>query len=586
MIVVFFIGFPQVAVRQALGPADKGIPYLVNSDEGEYLSRIHEILDGYGSVASPVLYEYKNSPTIMPPVGEFLFYALPVKLTGFSLQTIIYLGKFALPALLFFFAYLFILSLFNRDDGGARISATAGALLITLGYDAYDLRNFIGNILQGTSNSSGFLWSRLVNPITGGILLFAFLWLFSRIVQGKGKWSTVIFSGLILSATSGYIFSFGLGLSIAVIMGLYFVWRKNWPMVLKSYVPVMIALVINGLYFINVLLVMRGGSSLSDPLRSGMFLTNEPLINMISLASLLGAIFCFVVFYRKDTVGEADKRWWFLILSVLSACELVYNQQIITGRTVWPQHFVQYTTPLSMSVLIVLLHNILRANYSNLWRISVFIILFGAVLFGWRGFEAASQNTIPKYTELQSFAGVFDYFNTHATKDCVVYVSSDYANEINRFIPGFTGCNVYYSFYIYSGVPPERIMHNYLVNLRLRGVKLKDVREHFLGGENIFYTKSYFFRDWNDLFCCQDKWLAKIGDEDEINQWLNIKEKEVEEKYAGYLRGDLYSQLTRYRLDYFVVDVTRQPQVNEKNFPFLSFLGKFDRFMIYEVVGP
>jgi hypothetical protein len=296
-----------------------------------------------------------------------------------------------------------------------------------------------------------------------------------------------------------------------------------------------------------------------------MFFTREPLINLISLASLIGVVLCFVIFFRKDIAGEREKRWWFFSLATVIASEFVYNQQLITGRTVWPQHFVQYTTLLSMAIMAVFLHNIIRPRAKNLWCVAVALLLVISALFGWRTLGAV-QNTMPKYTELQSFSGVFDYLNANAPKDCVVYVSSDYGNEINRFIAGFTSCNVYYSYYIYNGVPAERIMHNYLVNLRLRGIKLQDLKEHFY--ENPFFTTSYFFRDWNDMLCnnmsgCGDKWLRKIADKKEIDQWFASVEKDVEQKYTE-----------------------QQPQVNEKHFPFLSLRGKFGRFAVYAVVKP
>lgn len=584
IIVAIFAGAPQIIARNALGPADHGIPYLVNDAEGEYLGRVHEILDGHLNASSPILYEYKNSVALIPPTGELFFYALPVKITGLSLPTIVFMSKFIFPAIIFFFAYLFILSLLNKNDKGAQLSAIAGALLIVIGYNAADYRSFIPYVLHGSMDSTGLLWNRLVNPTTGAMLLFAFIWLISRIVSDGDRWLTVIFSSLILSIMSGYIFSFALGLTIPVFVSLYFIWRKKWPIVLRLYIPVMTALLVNGYYFVHALLTAGSGVFLSDARKSGMFLTHEPLINLISLAGLIGATLCFGLFYRKDTANEEQKRWWFFLLVIAFACEFVYNQQIITGRTIWPQHFVRYTTTLSMAIMVVFLHNILRPRWKNLWHVTVVILFSISALFGWRAIEAV-QYSIPQYADLQSFSGVFDYLNINVEKDCVVYVSSDYANEINRFIGGFTGCNVYSSFnMMYSGVPDERVMHNYLVDLRLRGIKLKDLDKYLK--ENSFWLRGQFFRDWNDLYCCGDPWLKKIGDQKEMDQHLVDVGKDVKQKYTEFLKGDLYSELSRYRLDYFVVDTEKQPKVNEKNFPFLSFRGKFDRFAVYVFVKP
>lgn len=585
IIVACIAGLPQLIVRDALGSADQGVPFLVNDSEGEYLSRIREILDGHLGVASPILYEYKDSVTLIPPTGELLLYALPVKLSGISLPTYITISRFLFPAVLFLLAYFFILSLLTRNDEGAQLSATAGALLVAIGYDITNYRNLASIILHGSTSVSGLMWTRLVNPITGGMLLFAFLILLFRIVSERGGLRTILTASLTLSVMAGYVFSLTYALAIPVLVALYFVWQKNWRMAMRVLAPVLCAIIAIATYAGVIFMRRADGAFMGDPQKAGIFFTHEPLVNLISLATLAGVLLCFALFFRRDASGEPQKRWWFILLAVAVASVLVYCQQIVTGMTVWPQHYAQYTKIMSLVVVAVLLHNILRSRAVRVWQCSTATLIVLALLLGWRSFGAASSNAIPKYTDLQSFSGVMQYLNAHAPKDCVVYVSPAYPSEINRFIPGFTSCNAYHTFYIYSGVPAERIMHNYLVSLRLQGVALRDVREHVLGDRNIYFvTKSYFFRDWNDIFCCRDRWLGSIGDKREIDEWYNALEKDIEKRYAEYLKGDLYAQLTKYRIDYIVVDTTLQPQVNDKRYPFLSFEGRFDRFVVYTMI--
>lgn len=585
IIVACIAGLPQLIVRDALGSADKGIPYLVNDSEGEYLSRIREIFDGHISVASPTLYEYKESVTLIPPTGELLFYALPVKLSGISLPAYVTISKFLFPAILFLLSYFFILSLLTHNDEGARFSAIAGALLVTIGYDITNYRNLASIILDGSTSVSGLIWTRLVNPITGGILLFAFLLLLSRVVSGKGGLRTILSASFVLSVMVGYVFSLTYALAIPVLIALYFVWQKNWRMTVRVLTPAICAIGAIMTYVVVVLMRRADGLFMSDPQKAGLFFTHELLVNLISLATLAGVVLCFVLFFRRDASGEPQKRWWFVLLAIAVASMLVYCQQIFTGMTVWPQHYAQYTKIMSLVIVAILLHNILRPRAVRVWRLLTAILIVLALLLGWRSFVAASSNTISKYADLQSFSGVMQYLSANAPDDCVVYVSPAYPSELNRFIPGLTGCNVYHTFYIYSGIPSERIMHNYLVNLRLRGVAMKDVREHVLGEENIYFvTKSYFFRDWNDIFCCRDRWLASIGDKREIDRWYDALEKDIEVRYAEYLKGDFYAQLTKYRIDYMVVDTTLQPEINDKRHPFLSFKGRFDRFAVYSVI--
>ncbi len=576
-------GLPQVIAREALGSADLGIPYLVHDSEGEYLSRINEILDGHPSVSSPVLYEYKNSIALMPPSGELLFYVLPMKLTGLSLSAIIFLSRFFYPAFLFFLVYLLIFSLLNRRDAGAKISAIAGSFLIVIGYNLVDYRGFISYLIRGGNWQETLVWDRLVNPITGAILLFAFLWLFLRAVNKKDRYLSLVISALILAVMSGYIFSLALGLTISVLVGVYFAWRRNWPLFVRALIPAVTMLVFNAAYFSSVFLAMGGGFLASDPRKSGMFLTHVPTLNMISIITLAAVLLFLAVYFRQDKAGEEEKRWWWFSLATVLASVIVYSQQIITGRTVSPQHFVQFTTPLNIAVAVVFLHNIMRFRVKILWWVMISLIFIISAISGWRLLSAV-PSVIPQYADLQSFAGVINYLNANAPPDCVVYVSSDYGNEINRFIPGLTSCNVYHSFYIYNGVPADRVMHNFLVNLRLRGIAPAAVDKHL--DANRFWAQAYFFRDWNDMFCCRDKWLAKIGNKKEIDQWFVSVKKDIERQYVEDLSQDLYDELIRYRLDYFVVDVTKQPQINKKNFPFLAFRGLFGRFAVYAMIKP
>ena len=137
---------------------------------------------------------------------------------------------------------------------------------------------------------------------------------------------------------------------------------------------------------------------------------------------------------------------------------------------------------------------------------------------------------------------------------------------------------------MYYGVPDERVMHNVLDDLRLRDIELKDLEKYL--NENSRVLGDQFFRDWNDLYCCGEAWLKKVENKEDIILYRANALKNVEQEYALFLKKDFYSELFRYRLDYFIVDVEKQPQINENNFPFLSLEEKIDQFAIYAVIKP
>ncbi len=583
LVVAIVAGLPQLIVRDRAGELDKGVPYLVNDSEGEYLSRVREVLDGHHRVASPTMYEYKDARVLMPPYAETLFYALPTIITGASLESVIFYSKWILPALLFLVIYLFVRELLLHKDASAQVAAVSAGLLVVLGYDAYDYRHFFQVLVHGASDPAGLLWNRLVHPITGGILLFAFLWQLSKIVLRKESWSHVVAASLILACTPGYFFAFGLSLGVLVCSALYASAWRWWRLVARLAICGVIGVGLNLPYLAGALMATNGDAS-GDAFRSGMFATHASLINYISFATLSGAllVFLFSVLKGWDWRG----RWWLIVLSVGGTMVLVYNQQIITGRAIWPQHFVQYTTPLSMALLVTLIHNILRERSLILWRLFISCIIIIALFFGWRGFQSATYATVPKYMELQSFSGVISYLQQYAKLDCVVYAFPAYPNELSRFIPALTGCNNYHSFYIYSGIPRERILHNYLVNLRFRNLLPKDVRRHFYSEP--FFSTSYFFRDWNDMLCnnlsgCGDRWQEKFADTAGIDRWFDATEREIEEAYSRFLEADLYVELMKFKLDYVVVDRRYDALVNDQIYSFLRKVHVDDQFILYSV---
>jgi hypothetical protein len=577
-VVALIYGMPQVIARYSLPNTYAGIPYLVNDSEGEYVSRIREILDGHYTVSSPAFYEYKNSVSLIPPTSEFFFYVLPKIVTGLSLNSIIFLSRFVLPALVFIFVYSLLLSISLRSRY-AHITAIAGGLFVILGAGIADYHSFFSYLIHG-GRETYFLWqSRLVNPVTGTLTLFVILNLMWWIMKKQTSWFVSIGAGVVLAIMSGYVFSFALALTIAILLTLFFIWKKDWQKVLKMASIPILALAFNALYIVKALRTLSHSTNTSDPLRSGMFLTHVPTLNIISVAVLLVVTALFTFLYVKShRIEKEDETWWVFVFAISLSCVIAYIQQIVTGITVWPQHFSQYTVILALVVFIILLQNFIGPRWHKLRIVGITFFIIISSVFALR-MLLSIPSTILQFADQQSFAPVFEWLNNNAEKDCVVYVSSDYGNEINRFIPAFTSCNVYHSFYNYNGVPPERIMDNFIVNLRLRGIKTAEISRHW--DENWFWVHAYFFRDWGDMFCCSDRWLVKIKNPEEIAGYFDSVEKDVEEKYSQSLKTDLKTELAKYKIDYFVVDTEKQPQVNEKNFTFLKPEKRYGRFMIY-----
>ena len=199
--------FPYYLAEFSLGSDYQGMPLLIQDSEGEYLGRIHELIEGHYSVSSAVFYEYKDWPSLVPPTGEWI-YAIPNFLFGISIINVDMIYKFLFPTLLFILAYVFL-----KDLTKSKFWSIVGALVVTIGFDLPSF-DFLRKLLLG--NFSGYIspWTRPVNPITGMLFLAGYMTLIYRIFtkeniqQNRNYYLYYIFTGIILSLMVGYVFFF------------------------------------------------------------------------------------------------------------------------------------------------------------------------------------------------------------------------------------------------------------------------------------------------------------------------------------------------------------------------------------------
>jgi hypothetical protein len=519
---------PTILAPLSLGEAYRGIQYLPLNDEETYRARIHEILDGYYTVASPFLYEYKDtSPVAMLPVNEWL-YALPAFLFGLSF--VIVAGKFLLPALLFFFVYLLARRLL-KDDTSATLTAVTVGLVVVFGTDLVNYQSVIP-ALKGLAPVNPLLWTRLVNPIVGAVEIFAFLYLLARVWEGDRRF--VIPAGVVFALTVGYFFSFGIAVSILVLLFLAALWKKEYGFVRHAAYILLLSLVLDAWYWYQTLFSVSGPAGRALAERNGMSFTHMPVLNkMLLLATLFVLVSYGYVRFRHLHTGY--KNVWIFLAALILSSWLVFNQQIVTGREIWYYHFVQYTVPLSLIAIVVALHISWRFVTPRLWRFSMCGLLGLLLAFG----LFSITSFIPRadlFAKTQQYESIVSFLNANAPRDCVVLTVD--AEEVERLIPAYTSCNTYSTSVIFAGVPEERILHNYLLRLRLSGVTANNVHAYLLAHESDI--RNYFFDNWAELFGSGD------------DSFVQGKTALVEKAYLAFLAGNLQKELQTYRMDYLL----------------------------------
>ena len=546
---------PTILAPLSLGSAYRSIQYLPLDDEDIYRARIHEILDGHYSVASPFLYEYKDtSPAAVLPINEWL-YALPAFL--FGLSTIIIFSKFLLPALLFFFVYLLAHRLM-KDDPSTTLAAITAGLLVAFGTELVNYQSVIP-ALKGLAPVNPLLWTRLVNPIVGAIEVFAFLYLLVRVQEGDRRF--VIPASIVLALTVGYFFSFGISISILAALFLISVGKREYGCAKHLAYIFLLSLVLDAWYWYQTLFSVSGAAGRALAERNGMSFTHTPVLNKMLLLATLFVLASYLYARFRQKSAEYERVLIFLG-ALLAGSWVAFNQQVITGREIWYYHFVQYTVPLSLFAMLVASYISWRFAAPRRWRFGMYG-LFG-LLIAYGLFSMTSF--VPRmdaFAKAQRYAGVVSFLNTNAPRDCVVLIKEPDQEELERLIPGYTSCNVYSTTSTFFGIPPERILHNYLLRLRLNGVTKDTLHAYLITHEGD--VRGYFFQNWSELF-------GKGND-----AWVQSKAALVEKAYPAFLAGDLKTELQRYRMNYLLTTTPLRglpglhPVVTEGAFSLYSF---------------
>jgi hypothetical protein len=105
---------------------------------------------------------------------------------------------------------------------------------------------------------------------------------------------------------------------------------------------------------------------------------------------------------------------------------------------------------------------------------------------------------------------------------------------------------VYVSSWTFSGVPLERVEHNFFIHLRLLGIASEDARAFMLANPDL--VRLAYFEDWNQVF------------ETTTDDWLLARIDEAVPEYQAFLEGDAAEQLRTYRAD---VLISKEPLSEE-----------------------
>ncbi len=573
IITSFFVGLvcilPQFFFIYSLGDNYRGIHMLATPNEDAYIAIMQEVLDGHTKVASMPFFEYKDKIPLLPST-LFKMYTIPV-FFGISLVTSILIGKFIFPLLLFFAIYIFFYDLVkvkNKREGALNvIFAVTSGILIVFGFDLVDYGSIISYI-KGVSSPQGFLiWTRPVNPVSGAILLFFFLYCLNRINLHNKKKRWVLLSGASLAIMmASYVFSWTLAFVVLGLFSLRALLNKDWNLILNYLLILFLGIMFSLGYWINNIQASKIEWYPEAAARIGMFFTRTPHINKFVVASLLFFTLSSIYGYYAKIIKKPFPYWWWVSLVLLLSSIIVYNQQIITGVEVWYYHYVFYTIPFSYISIMLIMRNIYYEKFKKITLTIVLLVLATSSFLAVYQQMSAYSNRYSEFSRLQSHTEIFSFFNS-VEKECAVLSTDLGGDRWSNLIPAFTHCNSYYSTENQSVLTnPDDFYHRYLSLLRIRGVDGADINRYI--EENRDEASSSL----------QYQLQRTLGFPD---LKLDKRLSELPGQYVEFLKQDFYTELSVFKIDY-VLSEGRLKEDILNDLPNLSEVYSNNGIFIYQ----
>lgn len=521
---------PVVYFRYVNADSYKGMPFFPIDDEEFYLTRMQEITDGHPLAGSMFFYEAKDLPPLMAPTADYVYVGVS-KILHTSLPTAMVILKFVFPAVLFLLVYSLALKLTRDRQEISEWVSLLCATTVVFGFD-----------LVGLSLDGGFmLWARPVNPIFGAIFLFLFLNTLVDIYLGVKplSWKKIVLGAVLPLALmiSSYFFSWTLAV---IIMGLTFILmmgEKRYKEAAKLIYVLFGGIVLATPYWI-LFFKARGYALYQEAaIRFGLIFTHQPLGNKLLFLAI--PVFAIIWFVRRN---RGEGRFFKFGLISLFAGLIALNQQVITGQTVWPFHYVSYTIPLVYIFILIALARLVGDKLTKHVKVaSIVLVVLVVGICSYRT-TLAYKSHEDLFVARQEWMPVFNWINANTATDSVFLVDPD-THDFETFIPAYTHSYVYTGESGYMLIPHERFVHNYLVYLRLRGIKEADLSEYI---KNNFDDTTQ--RLYTNIFLAQHNNSFGTPPDPVFDQTI----KDLPVLYSTFLKQPFRSELEKYKLDYLV----------------------------------
>ncbi|MDP2947280.1 MAG: hypothetical protein Q8N88_04130 [Nanoarchaeota archaeon] len=521
---------PFIYFQIKLGSDFRGIFPQIVDDEMFYYARIKDVADGHSFLSNAYLFEHKGGLPQQLFLAEYIL-AQPIKLFDLNINTAHLIYNFLLPAIAFFLTYL-ALYLISKSRFWSII---------------FSFFLFFGLYLM--------IFIRPVSPQFNFIFWlseFIFLWLFLEKRSKKFLFLSALNFGLLFYIYP-YYWTFYL-IFFGILTAVYF-W-KNRGLALKIAVIIASGLVLAIPYFYFNYLASRLPYYTETLTRIGMIYSHFPSGARIILWSALGLLTFGWFLWRK--VIKWDIKTIFFVSGILASI-IAVNQHLITGKN------FEFSSHYDMAAMFFLIF-----SFAYLWSnlkvgrklLSVLLVFIVLIVTTGSLFEFSKKAFIINEQAVyrQNYASVLEWLNKNTEKDSVVYAN----NALSGLMPVYTANNVFYHrnanlFFIFDKEVLDRfILNNFF----------EDFNKNFIieNDRSIFGVR---FVDAYGHAVQGNKLWRLLGIEPEPEIYLpNFEIEKVMARAKTLQAGDFKKKLSRYRVDYLILDKERDInwQISNKDF--------------------
>lgn len=516
-------------IYNAITPGYQGIMIAGAPDADFYLTNINKSYKSAGLIGDPFQYEYQklHNPFqyfgiefVLGKIGNTL--NLPIDILNMTTQ-------FFLPALL-----ALLLFALGYSVSGSWLSGALVAVAMLLGNEAVHpngVANFFGALLFHGDYREFLNYSRPVNPQASGLLFFGVIYALHFLLKNSRLWYGALVGCAVGALLYIYVYSWAFAFVALGVMFLYALvsQERNLATASAAAVGTSVLVALPFLFSVIPLLIHGGGGGLTQAIS-----THHVIVEKVILLPL--ALYALAFFFFP----HLRKKYMFVML-LLVAGVVVSNEQVLTGKMIFQQHFHFYSNIPMFLLATTLLFAEMVGFLSRKWRmVLVLVFVCGLVWFAIGVQVSSYRNHAADSAREQALAPVFAYLRELAPSQAVVLSDKYLSTRLTIYTQDFAYSAPYDVTY---AVPQERLLHDYFVVLALRGVTKDAIRSYVYKTENreevgnLLFVGTYWRDKCGSYACFPDSVL-----EDIIPQ------------YQNFLSSPLLTQIKKYKINYILVD--------------------------------